>query len=135
MAKAQRTPFNFVADHMTLLIEPRMYKLFYAFARIILKVPKEGIIYEKRKRWPGSKEEVSMTFALNIGDTAREGSKCARTMVAVVQPTEPKEQSSHVRRMLRDHSASAHWQHIALRTPDLLAFYEHAKTHAVNFIT
>ena len=135
MAKGKAASFNFVADHMTLLVEPRMYKLFYAFARIVLKVPKEGIIYEKRKRWPGAKEEVSMTFALNIGDTAREGSKNARTMVAVVQPTEPASQSSHVRQMLADHTASAHWQHIALRTPDLIAFYEHARAHAVNFIT
>src|SRR5579863_5493283 len=121
MAKAQRTPFNFVADHMTLLIEPRMYKLFYAFARIILQVPKEGIIYEKRKRWPGTKEEVSMTFAANIGDVAKEGPKAvARTMIAVVQPSEPEGQSSHVRQMLHKHNASTHWQHIALRTPDLL---------------
>jgi hypothetical protein len=57
------------------------------------------------------------------------------TIVAVVQPTEPKTQRSHVRDMLGDHSAAAHWQHIALRTPDLLAFHEHAVRHGVNFIT
>jgi len=113
-----------------------MYKLMYAFSRIILKVPREGVIYEKRKRWSKTSEEVSMTFAVNIGDVAKEGSKvAARTMVALVVPSEPKDQSSHVRQTLHDHNASTHWQHVALRTPDLLAFHKHAKAHGVNFIT
>jgi hypothetical protein len=37
--------------------------------------------------------------------------------------------------MLDQHRAAAHWQHIALRTPDLLAFHKHAEELGVNFIT
>jgi hypothetical protein len=37
--------------------------------------------------------------------------------------------------MLDGHRAAAHWQHIALRTPDLMAFHRHAIEHGVNFIT
>jgi hypothetical protein len=42
---------------------------------------------------------------------------------------------SHVREMLDGHRAAAHWQHIALRTTDLLAFHAHATARGVNFIT
>ena len=127
---------NFVSDHMTLLVSPGLYKITYAFMRIVMGVGKDGIVYEKRKRWPGSRGESSMTFAVNIGEVAKEKSpKMARTMIAVVQPTEPQGQSSHVREMLASHSASAHWQHVALRTPDLIGFYNHALAHGVNFIT
>ncbi|MEQ1878930.1 MAG: hypothetical protein ABL958_19985, partial [Bdellovibrionia bacterium] len=48
---------------------------------------------------------------------------------------EPKNQPSHVREMLDAHQAAAHWQHIALRTPDLLAFHKHALERGVQFIT
>src|SRR5690606_30877816 len=58
-----------------------------------------------------------------------------KTIIAVVQPTEPDDQASHVRKMLADHSAAAHWQHIALRTCDLMAFHKHAEERGVNFIT
>jgi hypothetical protein len=37
--------------------------------------------------------------------------------------------------MLGDHAAAAHWQHIALRTPDLMAFHQYALERGVNFIT
>ena len=37
--------------------------------------------------------------------------------------------------MLQSHSAAAHWQHVALRTPNLLAFHTHALERGVNFIT
>jgi hypothetical protein len=57
------------------------------------------------------------------------------TMIAVVQPSEPHQMQSHVREMLDQHKAAAHWQHIALRTPDLLAFHKHAEELGVNFIT
>ena len=57
------------------------------------------------------------------------------SIIAVVQPTEPSKQSSHVRDILKNRGGSAHWQHIALRTPDLLAFHKHALERGVNFIT
>lgn len=131
-----RPSFNLVADHMTMLVDPALYKVFYILARVVLGVPKGGIVYEKRKRWPGSKAEGSMTFALDLGDAFKEkGVRMARTMLAVVQPTEPAAASSHVREMLARHRAAAHLQHVALRTPDLFAFYEHARARGVNFIT
>jgi hypothetical protein len=37
--------------------------------------------------------------------------------------------------MLDGHQSAAHWQHIALRTPDLLAFHKHALERGVQFIT
>ena len=58
-----------------------------------------------------------------------------KTIIAVVQPTEPASQGSHVRDILKNRGGSAHWQHIALRTPDLLAFHKHARERGVNFIT
>ncbi len=128
--------FNFVADHLTLLLDPSIYKPTYALLRIVFGVSRRGIVYEKRKRWPGTKEPSSMTFAADIGDAFKErGAKTARTMIAVVQPTEPLGQRSHVREMLAGHGPSAHLQHIALRTPDLISFYEHALARGVNFIT
>ena len=133
---AARPRFNLVADHLTLLLDPALYKPFYALMRIVFGVPRQGIVYEKRKRWPGAARESSMTFACDIGDAFREdGSRMARTMLAVVQPTEPGGQSSHVREMLGAHAAAAHLQHVALRTPDLFAFHEHARARGVNFIT
>lgn len=136
MREVPSSGFNFVADHLTLLVDPSLYKLMYAFMRIILRVPAAGVIYEKRRRWPGARSDSSMTFAVATGDVAKEKDiKIARTMIAVVQPTEPAGQSSHVRTMLADHDACAHWQHVALRTPDLFGFHEHALAHGVNFIT
>ncbi|MBI4423640.1 MAG: hypothetical protein HY554_07935 [Elusimicrobia bacterium] len=133
---ARRPRFNLVADHMTLLLEPELYKPFYAVSRIVFGVPPEGIVYEKRRRWPGARADSSMTFATDLGDAFKEkGVRLARTMLAVVQPTEPRGQRSHVREMLRQHQAAAHLQHIALRTPDLFAFHEHARARGVNFIT
>ena len=40
-----------------------------------------------------------------------------------------------MREILKNRGGSAHWQHIALRTPDLLAFHEHCLERGVNFIT
>ncbi|MBI4386176.1 MAG: hypothetical protein HY551_02220 [Elusimicrobia bacterium] len=127
---------NLVSDHMTLLVQPSLYNFMYAFFRIVLGVPREEIIYEKRRKWPGGAGEVSMTFAAKIGEVSREKSAAlARTAIAVVQPSEPSGQSSHVRTMLDSRGAIAHWQHVALRTPDLLSFHRHAAAHGVNFIT
>lgn len=129
---------NFQVDHMTLLLKPQMYNVVYLLFRNVFGVEREDIIYEKRKEWQEGEGERSMTFAVSLGKAALESEdlkKNASTMIAVVQPTEPLSQSSHVRTMLDDHDAAAHWQHIALRTPDLMAFHEHATSRGVNFIT
>ncbi|MBI4376539.1 MAG: hypothetical protein HY549_08825 [Elusimicrobia bacterium] len=130
-----RQPFqNLVVDHMTFLVEPRFYKVSYALFRVVFGVSAKDIIYEKRRTWPGDSEEKSMTFAARIGEaSSRDGLNQA--IIAVVQPTEPSRQSSHVRDILKNRGGSAHWQHIALRTPDLLSFHRHALERGVNFIT
>lgn len=125
---------NLVVDHMTFLVEPRFYKVTYCLFRIVFGVRPEDVIYEKRRKWPGDSEERSMTFAARLGELKPQKglNSC---IVAVVQPSEPESQSSHVREILKNRGGSAHWQHIALRTPDLLAFHRHASSLGVNFIT
>ncbi|MBI3591125.1 MAG: hypothetical protein HY094_07120 [Candidatus Melainabacteria bacterium] len=131
-----KLPFqNFQVDHMTLLVKPKMYNIVYLIFRIIFGVSREDIIYEKRKEWAKGKGEVSMTFAVRIGKGLTGNASVQNTIIALVQPSEPNTQPSHVREMLDSHSASAHWQHIALRTPDLLSFHQFALEHGVNFIT
>lgn len=131
----KRQPFqNLVVDHMTFLVEPRFYKVTYALFRVVFGVGLEDVIYNKRRVWPGEKEEVSMTFATRIG-TYEKKAGLDSSIIAVVQPTEPAKQSSHVRDILKNRGGSAHWQHIALRTPDLIAFHEHCLERGVNFIT
>ncbi len=130
-----KKPFqNLVVDHMTFLVEPRFYKVAYALFRIIFGVDSGDILYEKRSRWPGASKEESMTFAARIGE-AEKTRGLGQSIIAVVQPSEPRGQKSHVRDMLKNRGGSAHWQHIALRTPDLLAFHRHASERGVNFIT
>ncbi|MDR3607427.1 MAG: hypothetical protein P4M08_08605 [Oligoflexia bacterium] len=125
---------NFTVDHMTLLLHPRLYTVAYAIFRIIFGVKPEDILYEKR-RPQGDGSEVSMTFANSIGHwTGSEGDPL-KTIIAVVQPSEPKNEPSHVRDMLDGHDSAAHWQHIALRTPDLIAFHKHALERGVQFVT
>jgi len=128
---------NFQVDHMTLLVTPEMYKQVYLILRIIFGVAKKDVLYEKRKEWIKGQGEVSMTFAVSIGQgrSSSNGSLLNNTIVAVVQPSEPESQSSHVRRMLKEHDAASHWQHIALRTQDLLTFHQYALERGVNFIT
>ena len=131
----KKQPFqNLVVDHMTFLVEPRFYKVTYALFRIVFGAPPEDIIYNKRRTWPGDTEEKSMTFAARTG-VYEAKKELNSTMIAVVQPTEPAGQGSHVRDILKNRGGSAHWQHIALRTPDLLAFHEHCLERGVNFIT
>lgn len=125
---------NLTVDHMTFLVEPRFYKVTYALFRVVFGVGPEDVIYEKRRKWPGDSEEKSMTFAARIGQS-KVNKELNQSIVAVVQPTEPSTQSSHVREMLKNRGGSAHWQHIALRTSDLLAFHRHALERGVNFIT
>lgn len=131
-----RQPFlNFKVDHMTLLVQPEMYNVAYLIFRNIFGCTPEHILYEKRKEWVEGAGEESLTFAMQIGEGADSSPELENTMIAVVQPSEPPEMRSHVRDMLDEHRAAAHWQHIALRTPDLLAFHAHATERGVNFIT
>jgi len=130
-----RSFLNFQVDHMTLLVAPELYPAAYVLFRTVFGVPKADILYEKRKAWTKGGEQVSMTFAVRIGQGTVGGPALQNTIIAVVQPSEPSIQPSHVREMLNKHHASAHWQHIALRTPDLLAFHQHASELGVNFIT
>ncbi len=130
----KKQPFhNFVVDHMTFLVEPDLYKTTYALFRIILGVSREDLIYEKRSAWPGQKP-ASMTFASRIG-LEKNPAVPNQAIIAVVQPTEPETQSSHVRTMLKNRGGGCHWQHIALRTPDLLGFHKFCLARGVNFIT
>jgi hypothetical protein len=126
---------NFKVDHMTLLVQPEMYNVSYVIFRTIFGCTPEHLLYEKRKEWIAGEGEKSLTYAMQVGDGGESKRELDNTMIAVVQPSEPKKMRSHVRDMLNDHRAAAHWQHIALRTPDLLAFHKHAEDLGVNFIT
>ncbi|MCB0416405.1 MAG: hypothetical protein H6617_12410 [Bdellovibrionaceae bacterium] len=126
---------NFKVDHMTLLVQPEMYNVSYVIFRTIFGCAPEHMLYEKRKEWVSGEGDRSLTFAMQVGEGEDVKPEFNNTMIAVVQPSEPKNMRSHVRDMLNSHSAAAHWQHIALRTPDLLAFHQHAQDRGVNFIT
>jgi hypothetical protein len=131
-----KKPFlNFQVDHMTLLLQPDLYKVSYVLFNVIFGVGPDDLLYEKRKEWQAGQGEQSMTYAVRIGQGAHRDPSLNSTIIAVVQPSEPKGQSSHVREMLDGHEAAAHWQHIALRTDDLLAFHKHALERGVQFIT
>ncbi len=125
---------NFRVDHMTLLLQPALYNVAYVLFKTVFGVGPDDLLYDKRKEWVPGEGEQSMTYAMRLGQGA-DDPKLTNTIVAVVQPSEPANQPSHVRTMLDSHSAAAHWQHIALRTPDLLAFHQHALERGVNFIT
>jgi hypothetical protein len=124
---------NFTVDHMTLLLQPRLYNVAYAIFRIIFGTTPDDLLYEKRRK-QGDKE-VSMTFATRVGEWKAGHKDPLTTVIAVVQPSEPKDQPSHVREMLDGHESAAHWQHIALRTPDLISFHKHCLDRGVNFVT
>ena len=126
---------NFEVDHMTLLLQPRLYNVAYVFFRVIFGVSPDEILYDKRKEWRKGEGEQSMTYAMRIGRGTDTAESLRNTIIAVVQPSEPKDQSSHVREMLDSHKAASHWQHIALRTSNLLGFHEFAVARGVNFIT
>lgn len=126
---------NFQVDHMTLLLQPQLYKVAYLTFHVIFGVGPDDLLYEKRKQWNAEEEEKSMTFAVRIGKGAHPDPDLNNTIIAVVQPSEPENQASHVREMLDSHESAALWQHIALRTPDLLAFHQHAVERGVQFIT
>jgi hypothetical protein len=126
---------NFQVDHMTLLLQPELYKVAYIAFKVIFGVGPDDLLYEKRKTWAEDEGEQSMTFAVRIGKGAHADAELNNTIIAVVQPSEPKWQASHVRQMLDTHESAALWQHIALRTPDLIAFHQHAIDRGVQFIT
>ena len=126
---------NFQVDHMTLLLQPRLYNVAYVTFQVIFGAGPENILYEKRKEWAPGLGEESLTFAVQVGEADKNDKGKNKTIFAVVQPTEPKVQSSHVREMLDTHNQAAHWQHIALRTPDLLSFHQFALDRGVQFIT
>lgn len=125
---------NFTVDHMTLLLHPKLYSVAYAVFRIILGVSPDDLLYEKRRKGKDGKE-TSMTFANRIGQWDPVDKDPLNTIVAVVQPSEAPGEPSHVREMLDGHESVAHWQHIALRTPDLSAFHKHAADRGVQFVT
>ena len=125
---------NFKVDHMTLLLQSPLYNVSYVLFRTVFGVAPEDLLYEKRKEWATGQGEASMTYAVRLGQGV-DDPQLTNTIIAVVHPSEPTSQSSHVREMLMGHQAAAHWQHIALRTPDLLKFHEHAIARGVRFIT
>lgn len=125
---------NFRVDHMTLLLQPALYNVAYVLFKTVFGVGPDDLLYDKRREWVQGEGEQSMTYAVRLGHGA-DDPKLTNTIIAVVQPSEPAGQPSHVRAMLDSHEAAAHWQHIALRTPDLLAFHQHAHERGVNFIT
>lgn len=133
---SKKHPFlNFHVDHMAMHTEPGMYSAAYIFYRVIFGVSKEDVIYEKRLEWEKGQGEESMTYAVCIGRNKAAEGTLQNTMIAMIQPSEPKSKPSHSRKLLADHSSSAFWQHIALRTSDLLEFHKYAVERGVNFIT
>ncbi len=126
---------NFQLDHMTMLVKPEMYNVAYIFFRVVFGCRREDVIYNVRKEWAPGQGEQSLTFAVRVGQGANKKEELNSAMIAMVQPTEPASQPSHVRSMLNDHKAAAHWQHLALRTPDLISFHKHCEDRGVNFIT
>ncbi len=126
---------NFQVDHMTLLLQPQYYNVAYVAFNVIFGVGPDDILYDKRKEWQPGTGTQSMTYAVCLGSGTHVDPNFNKTIVAVVQPSEPANQSSHVRTMLDSHSSAALWQHVALRTPDLLAFHKHAIERGVQFIT
>lgn len=127
---------NFSVDHMTLLLHPKLYRIAYPVFRIIFGTTPDDLLYEKRRQFKGSDKEVSMTFAKRIGlwESTKQNDPL-NTIIAVVQPSEPEGEKSHVRDMLDGHESVAHWQHIALRTPDLIGFHKHATERGVQCVT
>lgn len=126
---------NFQVDHMTLLLQPRLYNVAYVAFNVIFGVTPEDLLYEKRKEWVKGEGEKSLTYAVKLGEAEKDSKSKNKTIIAVVQPSEPENQPSHVREMLNSHNSAAMYQHIALRTNDLLAFHKFASERGVQFIT
>jgi hypothetical protein len=126
---------NFTVDHMTLLFHPSLYPIAYAVFRIILGTTPDDLLYEKRRPGKNGEKDKSMTFATCVGKWTAEEKEPLPTIFAIVQPTEPAAEPSHVREMLQGLERHAHLQHIALRTPDLISFHKHCVERGVQFVT
>ncbi len=120
---------------MTILVDEKMYNVAYLVFRNILGATADDIVYNVRRSAGPGEPEKSLTFATRLGSGANANNELNNTMVALVQGTEPKSKFSHVRQMLANRNSTVHFQHVALRTPDLLAFHKHALDRGVNFIT
>lgn len=132
----KKQPFmNFTIDHTTMLFHPKLYIMSYVVFRIIFGATPEDLLYEKKRKGENGKKDVSMTFATRIGEWEAQAATPLNTIFALVQPSEPENTPSHVRTMLNSHDAVAHVQHIALRTPDLIAFHKHCVERGVQFVT
>ncbi|QDK38708.1 hypothetical protein [Bdellovibrio sp. NC01] len=131
-----KKPFmNFTIDHTTMLFHPNLYRLSYVVFRIIFGTTPDDLLYEKKRKGQNGEKDVSMTYATRVGTWEPKERDPLPTIFAIVQPSEPANQPSHVREMLDGHSNVAHVQHLALRTPDLLGFYEHCLERGVQFVT
>ncbi len=135
MPSRKHSFLNFHVDHMTIHVDPEMYNTAYVIFKTIFGVSPEDLIYEKRKEWVDGLGEESMTFAVRVGKGNVSDEMLQNTIFAIVQPSEPKYQHSHSRDLLTKHSATVHFQHVALMTSDLLAFHTYARERGVNFIT
>lgn len=131
-----KKPFmNFTVDHMTMLLHPKLYTLSYVVFRIIFGTTPDDLLYEKKRAGKNGEKDVSMTYATRVGSWEAKTKDPLHTIFAIVQPSEPANQPSHVREMLDGHSNVAHLQHVALRTPDLIAFHKHCVERGVQFVT
>ena len=132
-----KKPFmNFTVDHMTMLFHPKLYTISYAVFRIIFGTSPDDLLYEKRRPGKNGEKDVSMTYATRVGTwETKQKNDPLHTIFAIVQPSEPANQPSHVRQMLDGHENVAHLQHVALRTPDLIAFHKHCVERGVQFVT
>lgn len=126
---------NFAVDHMTMLFHPKLYTLSYVVFRIIFGTNPEDVLYEKKRAGKNGQKDVSMTYATRVGEWTPKEKDPLATIFALVQPSEPANEPSHVRQMLDGHENVAHLQHVALRTPDLIAFHKHCVERGVQFVT
>ncbi|KYG66773.1 hypothetical protein AZI86_06950 [Bdellovibrio bacteriovorus] len=133
----KKHPFqNFTIDHTTMLFHPKLYIMSYVVFRIIFGTTPEDLLYEKKRKGKDGQKDVSMTYATRLGEwQPKEKNDPLNTIFALVQPSEPAGTPSHVRTMLEGHDAVAHVQHLALRTPDLIAFHKHCVERGVQFVT
>lgn len=126
---------NFTVDHMTMLFHPKLYTIAYVVFRVVLGARPEDILYEKRRPGAKGEKDTSMTFATRVGTWEPKEKDPLPTIFALVQPSEPVGQPSHVRTMLEGHQQTTHLQHVALRTPDLISFHKHCVERGVQFVT
>lgn len=125
---------NFAVDHMTVCFHPKLYTVMYAVMQILFGLTPDDLLYEKRRKHKDGKE-VSMTFANRVGRWESTPGNELDTIFALVQPSEPENEPSHVRTMLDGYGRAAHLQHVALRTTDLISFHKFALERGIQFVT